>query len=559
MALKDARGQLHSPKLAELVVCVGGCDSLVGGRVPAGAVGVVACHGGEKDTPLAVRWDSAPRSVIAAAAALCGDAGASDDAAQSAARVLASKIASSQNELARPGDADAPAPIDALSRRASIGGPGAAVAARAFVEALANGSRDASRCFLGPAGPFSRGASECVRKVDIDGASALANALAAAATSSVDAAPCCAASADSSRAARDVVGALVALSSKVADASTKDDAALEPLAECAQALAKVASEGGEARAALLDDARTPQLLATMLALPLRRAPGGTSTTRAAAFADHGDAVGRTAPLRALALASLKAAGEFATVPATLAALAAAYVRHGGAIGGAACATISRALERADDAWWWRSGPPVLGERLREPATAINALKMVRAVVKWRPDAAAALLPVDCGEACVEASKHSQKGAIELYVACAEAAHDSGKRIMEKLGGDAAFVDGVLASDASIAWRARAALAQTSDKVASAPPPSLDRAFRCDLRVADVVRGRARAARRADRRNPALRRRRAAPRGPRGLRRAGRDASTKGRGTGQRRVDGRRGLCGCGGARRCFIEARGDLC
>ena len=111
--------------------------------------------------------------------------------------------------------------------------------------------------------------------------------------------------------------------------------------------------------------------------------------------------------------------------------------------------------------------------------------MVRAVVKWRPDAAAALLPVDCGEACVEASKHSQKCAIELYVACAEAAHDSGKRIMEKLGGDAAFVDGVLASDASIAWRARAALAQTSDKVASAPPPSLDRAFRCDLRVADV--------------------------------------------------------------------------
>ena len=117
--------------------------------------------------------------------------------------------------------------------------------------------------------------------------------------------------------------------------------------------------------------------------------------------------------------------------------------------------------------------------------------MVRAVVKWRPDAAAALLPVDCGEACVAASKHSQKCAIELYVACAEAAHDSGKRIMEKLGGDAAFVDGVLASDASIAWRARAALAQTSDKVASAPPPSLDRAFRCDLRVADVPRPRAR--------------------------------------------------------------------
>ena len=99
VALKDERGQLHSPKLAELVVCVGGCDSLVGVRVPAGAVGVVACHRGEKDTPLAVRWDSAPRSVIAAAAALCGDAGASDDAAQSAARVLASKIVSSQNEL----------------------------------------------------------------------------------------------------------------------------------------------------------------------------------------------------------------------------------------------------------------------------------------------------------------------------------------------------------------------------------------------------------------------------------------------------------------------------
>ena len=56
-------------------------------------------------------------------------------------------------------------------------------------------------------------------------------------------------------------------------------------------------------------------------------------------------------------------------------------------------------------------------------SAINALKMVRAVVKWRPDAAAALLPVDCGEACVEASKHSQKCAIELYVACAEAAKD----------------------------------------------------------------------------------------------------------------------------------------
>ena len=85
-------------------------------------------------------------------------------------------------------------------------------------------------------------------------------------------------------------------------------------------------------------------------LPLRRAPGGTSTTRAAAFADHGDAVGRTAPLRALALHSLRASKEFATVPATLAALAAAYVRHGGAIGGAACATITRALERADDAW-----------------------------------------------------------------------------------------------------------------------------------------------------------------------------------------------------------------
>ena len=153
---------------------------------------------------------------------------------------------------------------------------------------------------------------------------------------------------------------------------------------------------------------------------------------------------------------MRASKEFAPVPATLAALAAAYIRHGGAIGGAACATISRALERADDAWWWRSGPPVLGERLREPATAIHALKMVRAVVKWRPDAAAALLPVDCGEACVAASRHSQKGAIELYVACAEAAHDSGKRIMEKLGGDAAFVDGVLASDASIAWRARAA-------------------------------------------------------------------------------------------------------
>ena len=138
-----------------------------------------------------------------------------------------------------------------------------------------------------------------------------------------------------------------------------------------------------------------------------------------------------------------------------AALAAAYVRHGGAIGGAACATICRALERADDAWWWRSGRRVLGVRVREPATAINALKMVRAVVKWRPDAAAALLPGDCGEACVEASKHSQKCAIELYVACAEAAHDSGKRIMEKLGVDAAVVDGVLASDASIAWRARA--------------------------------------------------------------------------------------------------------
>ena len=130
---------------------------------------------------------------------------------------------------------------------------------------------------------------------------------------------------------------------------------------------------------------------------------------------------------------MRASKEFATVPATLAALAAAYVRHGGAIGGAACATICRALERADDAWWWRSGPPVLGERLREPATCSSALKMVRAVVKWRPDAAAALLPVDCGEACVAASKHSQKCAIELYVACAEAAHDSGKRIMTKLG------------------------------------------------------------------------------------------------------------------------------
>ena len=46
-------------------------------------------------------------------------------------------------------------------------------------------------------------------------------------TSSVDAAPCCAMSTDSSRAARDVVGALVALAAKVADAATKDDAALE--------------------------------------------------------------------------------------------------------------------------------------------------------------------------------------------------------------------------------------------------------------------------------------------------------------------------------------------
>ena len=86
--------------------------------------------------------------------------------------------------------------------------------------------------------------------------------------------------------------------------------------------------------------RTPQLLATMLALPLRRAPGGTSTTRAAAFADHGDAVGRTGSSEALALHSLRASKEFATVPATLAALAAAYIRHGGAIGGAACATIT---------------------------------------------------------------------------------------------------------------------------------------------------------------------------------------------------------------------------
>ena len=41
--------------------------------------------------------------------------------------------------------------------------------------------------------------------------------------------------------------------------------------------------------------------------------------------DHGDAVGRTAPLRALALHALRASKEFATVPATLAALAAAYL------------------------------------------------------------------------------------------------------------------------------------------------------------------------------------------------------------------------------------------
>ena len=164
------RGASSTPQNSRNSSCAWAAAILEGAASRPVPSAVVAC-GGDKDTPLAVRWD-APRSAIAAAAALCGDAGASDDAAQSAARVLAAKIVSSQNELAA-GDADAPPPIDALSRRASLGGPGAAVAARAFVEALANGSRDASRCF-GPGGPVLAALrSACARSIS-EGASALA-------------------------------------------------------------------------------------------------------------------------------------------------------------------------------------------------------------------------------------------------------------------------------------------------------------------------------------------------------------------------------------------------
>ena len=88
----------------------------------------------------------------------------------------------------------------------------------------------------------------------------------------------------------------------------------------------------------------------MLALPL---PGARRAAPSAAGrrADHGDAVGRTgAPPRPRA--AFVAGIKVDAVPATLAALAGRYVQHGGgAIGGAACATITRALERADDAWW----------------------------------------------------------------------------------------------------------------------------------------------------------------------------------------------------------------
>jgi len=486
VALKDVQGQLHAPTLAELLVCVGGCDSVVGGRVPPGSVGAVAHAGAEPDTPLAVRWDAAPRSVVAAAAALCGDAGASA-AAKAAARVLAAHITTASDELARPSDADAPAALDALARRAGLGGPGAAEAARAFVEALASGgttANDAAQAFLGPSGPFSGArAAEAARRVELDGTAALADALCAAATSTDGAAPCCRVAADAPRAAQDVMSALVVLSATVATA--KDDRAIDALASCAQALAAVAKKGGESRAQLLDDPRTPQLLAAMLALPLRRAPGGDARSRAAAFAAHGDSLGKTAALRTMTLAALQAAREFPTVPATLAALAASYLRHDGAIGTAACHAVTRALETTDDAWWWRAPSPALAARLSDAATSDAALQVVKAVVASRPAAAAALLPADCAEACVAAAAHALRGAIELYVACAEGG-DVGTRIAVQLEGSSTFVDGVLRSPDAIAWRARAALARVNDKVATAPPPALNRAFGCALRVKDVT-------------------------------------------------------------------------
>ena len=61
VAPKDARAG-STPQNSRNLWCVRGLRFSSRARVPAGAVGVVACHGGEKDTPLAVRWDSAPRA-----------------------------------------------------------------------------------------------------------------------------------------------------------------------------------------------------------------------------------------------------------------------------------------------------------------------------------------------------------------------------------------------------------------------------------------------------------------------------------------------------------------